>query len=79
VQVHAFCIEHHFELIELNPDQEHIDEADECAEKWGIARVVQALQSHTWPNAELFNDTNTHKSTAACEHMPACTITMLMQ
>jgi alpha- and gamma-adaptin-binding protein p34 len=55
--VQRWCVEHGFELVELNPETES-DEEEEMAlpglaPTTGIQRVMQALQSHLWPNMQM--------------------------
>lgn len=51
-----WCIEHEFELIELDPNEESKEEFAEFNEKFGVDRIVQALRSHEWSSAELKDD-----------------------
>ncbi|XP_052277320.1 alpha- and gamma-adaptin-binding protein p34-like isoform X2 [Dreissena polymorpha] len=53
----TWCIEHGFELVELNPET-HIDSdtEDDFMETTGLKRIIQALHAHTWPNL-LMKDT----------------------
>jgi hypothetical protein len=55
--VQRWCVENGFELVELNPEIES-DEEEEMAlpglaPTTGIKRVMQALQSHLWPNMQM--------------------------
>merc|ERR1719500_349782 len=55
-EILAWCLEHHFELVECDEGEEDEDEEDEdegIEEKLGRARVVEALKAHTWSNLEL--------------------------
>ena len=52
-QTHAWCVTHACELVELSPSTAAIDEALECNERYGVARLLQALESHAWENARL--------------------------
>merc|ERR1712013_468356 len=53
----AWCLEHHFELVECDEGEEEEEEDEEedegIEEKLGRARVVEALKAHTWSNLEL--------------------------
>ncbi|RUS81543.1 hypothetical protein EGW08_010713 [Elysia chlorotica] len=51
----AWCVENGFELVELEPEPESEDEDDDFPETKGLARIIQALHAHTWPNLELKN------------------------
>lgn len=45
-----WCIEHSFELVELNAESENEEEDDAgFVEKVGVARISEALQTNTWP------------------------------
>ncbi|XP_052803443.1 alpha- and gamma-adaptin-binding protein p34-like [Mya arenaria] len=47
----TWCIDNGFELVELNPDSNSDSELeDDFVETTGLARIVQALHAHTWPN-----------------------------
>lgn len=50
-----WCIEHWFELVELNPepDPEWEEEEEDFVETTGIERVVQAMHAHRWPNLQM--------------------------
>ena len=52
-----WCIEHGFELVELSPSEE-IDPEDDFPETLGMARIIQALQAHSWPNLVLQSEPN---------------------
>lgn len=56
-EILAWCLEHHFELVECDEgedeDEENDDEDEGIEEKLGRARVVEALKAHTWSNLEL--------------------------
>ncbi|XP_019869079.2 alpha- and gamma-adaptin-binding protein p34-like [Aethina tumida] len=49
-----WCLKHEFELIELYPtvDNTHTDE-EIIKEKFGVDRIIEALQTHMWPNLEM--------------------------
>ncbi|KAM4676257.1 alpha- and gamma-adaptin-binding protein p34-like [Discoglossus pictus] len=47
-----WCIQHCFELVELNPE-ELPDEDDDFPESTGVARIVQALNANVWSNVEM--------------------------
>ncbi|KAG5452836.1 Alpha- and gamma-adaptin-binding protein p34 [Clonorchis sinensis] len=46
---HRFAIEREFELIELQPEEDSIEEGEE----FGVHRLKSALEAHMWPNMEL--------------------------
>ncbi|CAG5119102.1 unnamed protein product [Candidula unifasciata] len=48
-----WCIQNSFELVELYPEQESDDEEDDFPETTGMARIIQALHAHTWPNLDM--------------------------
>ncbi|KAK7478404.1 hypothetical protein BaRGS_00030329 [Batillaria attramentaria] len=48
-----WCIEHGFELVELEPEENSDDEDCDFVESNGVKRIIQALHAHTWPNLEL--------------------------
>ncbi|XP_059161529.1 alpha- and gamma-adaptin-binding protein p34-like [Physella acuta] len=50
-----WCIQNGFELVELEPEIDKADEDDDFPETIGMARIVQALHAHTWPNLEMKN------------------------
>ncbi|XP_072258701.1 alpha- and gamma-adaptin-binding protein p34 [Pyxicephalus adspersus] len=50
-----WCIQHGFELVELNPE-ELPDEDDDFPESTGVTRIVQALNANVWSNVEMKND-----------------------
>lgn len=56
-EILAWCLEHHFELVECDEGEEDDDvgedEDEGIEEKLGRARVVEALKAHTWSNLEL--------------------------
>ncbi|XP_053574494.1 alpha- and gamma-adaptin-binding protein p34 [Bombina bombina] len=47
-----WCIQHGFELVELNPE-ELPDEDDDFPESTGVTRIVQALNATVWSNVEM--------------------------
>ncbi|KAM8973107.1 alpha- and gamma-adaptin-binding protein p34 [Pelodytes ibericus] len=47
-----WCIQHGFELVELNPE-EMPDEDDDFPESTGVTRIVQALNANVWSNVEM--------------------------
>lgn len=52
--VQQWCIDHEFELVELDPELESEGEyEDDFVESNGIKRIIQALHAHTWPNLVL--------------------------
>ncbi|KAK3762443.1 hypothetical protein RRG08_009833 [Elysia crispata] len=51
----AWCVENGFELVELEPEPDSDDEDNDFPETKGLARIIQALHAHTWPNLELKN------------------------
>ncbi|XP_077323793.1 alpha- and gamma-adaptin-binding protein p34 isoform X1 [Lithobates pipiens] len=50
-----WCIQHGFELVELNPE-ELPDEDDDFPESVGVTRIVQALNANVWSNVEMKNE-----------------------
>ncbi|CAH1796246.1 unnamed protein product [Owenia fusiformis] len=49
-----WCLEHSFELVELQPiDGTDSEDEDDFPETTGVKRIIQALHAHTWPNLEL--------------------------
>ncbi|CAE1159903.1 AAGAB [Acanthosepion pharaonis] len=52
-----WCIENGFELVELKPDlSDEEEEEDDFPETVGVARIIQALHAHTWPNLVMKKD-----------------------
>ncbi|KER22688.1 hypothetical protein T265_09277 [Opisthorchis viverrini] len=51
---HRFAIEREFELIELQPEEDNIEEGEE----FGVHRLKSALEAHMWPNMELLDAVN---------------------
>ncbi|KAF8566512.1 hypothetical protein P879_06577 [Paragonimus westermani] len=51
---HRLALEHEFELIELEPDDDTIEEGEE----FGVSRLKSALEAHMWSNMKLHSDTN---------------------
>ncbi|GFS10088.1 alpha- and gamma-adaptin-binding protein p34-like [Elysia marginata] len=49
----AWCVENGFELVELEPELDSEDEDDDFPETTGLARIIQALHAHTWPNLQM--------------------------
>jgi len=47
-----WCLRHGFELVELSPEQLS-DTEDDFPETTGVARIIQALHAHMWPNMSL--------------------------
>ncbi|KAM4040065.1 alpha- and gamma-adaptin-binding protein p34 isoform 1-T1 [Anomaloglossus baeobatrachus] len=47
-----WCIQHGFELVELNPE-ELPDEDDDFPESTGVTRIIQALNANVWSNVEM--------------------------
>ncbi|KAM4678278.1 alpha- and gamma-adaptin-binding protein p34-like [Discoglossus pictus] len=47
-----WCIQHDFELVELNPE-ELPDEDDDFTKSTGVARIVQVLNANMWSNLEM--------------------------
>ncbi|KAG8574948.1 hypothetical protein GDO81_009396 [Engystomops pustulosus] len=47
-----WCIQHGFELVELNPE-ELPDEDDDFPESTGVTRIIQALNANIWSNVEM--------------------------
>ncbi|XP_059477788.1 alpha- and gamma-adaptin-binding protein p34-like [Neocloeon triangulifer] len=60
LEVQRWCVENHFELVELNPDNEEEEEEDlpGLAVTTGIKRVLQAFESHLWPNMQMKDERN---------------------
>ncbi|XP_042330909.1 alpha- and gamma-adaptin-binding protein p34 isoform X2 [Sceloporus undulatus] len=52
-----WCIQHGFELVELNPE-ELPDEDDDFPESTGVKRIIQALNANVWSNVVMKNDMN---------------------
>jgi len=56
-EVMAWCLDHHFELVECDEgeEEEEVEEGEDegIDEKLGRARVVEALKAHTWSNLQL--------------------------
>ncbi|XP_068131137.1 alpha- and gamma-adaptin-binding protein p34 isoform X2 [Hyperolius riggenbachi] len=50
-----WCIQHGFELVELNPE-ELPDEDDDFPESTGVTRIIQALNANVWTNVEMKNE-----------------------
>ncbi|XP_072888739.1 alpha- and gamma-adaptin-binding protein p34 isoform X1 [Hemitrygon akajei] len=50
-----WCIQHGFELVELNPE-ELPDEEDDFPESTGVTRIIQALNANVWSNVEMKTD-----------------------
>uniref|UniRef100_A0A183BF23 Photolyase/cryptochrome alpha/beta domain-containing protein n=1 Tax=Echinostoma caproni TaxID=27848 RepID=A0A183BF23_9TREM len=46
---YQMAVEKQFELIELNPNPDDIEEGEE----FGVRRIKSALEAHLWPNMEL--------------------------
>nr|XP_039262619.1 alpha- and gamma-adaptin-binding protein p34-like [Styela clava] len=67
VTIQEWCLDHEFELVELNPDMEDYDEYEDV----GIKRIRSALLAHIWPNMDMKNPNNAVKkvesSTCAAE------------
>jgi hypothetical protein len=54
VSVQEWCVEHGFELVELNPELDpEWEEEQDFIETTGIKRVVQAMHAHLWPNLRM--------------------------
>ncbi|KAK0070252.1 alpha- and gamma-adaptin-binding protein p34 [Biomphalaria pfeifferi] len=53
--VQEWCIQHGFELVELEPEAETDAEEDDFPETTGMARIIQALHAHTWSNLNMKN------------------------
>ncbi|KFM59578.1 Alpha- and gamma-adaptin-binding protein p34, partial [Stegodyphus mimosarum] len=51
-----WCVKNHFELIELNPSDEDEDDIL-IKDVKGYERITQALQSHTWANLVMKDET----------------------
>lgn len=51
----GWCVQHGFELVELNPENPDPEEdlEDDFPESLGLKRIVEALKAHVWPNLEL--------------------------
>lgn len=48
-----WCLSNGFELVELNPEEIVDSECDDFHGAWGMARIVEALQAHSWPDLNL--------------------------
>ena len=48
-----WCIDHEFELIELEVDDPHSSEESEDNESNGIERIFEALSANRWPKMNL--------------------------
>jgi len=53
LSMQQWCIKNDFELVELDPDDEAMLEADDCGEVTGVRRILQALKAHSWTNLEM--------------------------
>ncbi|XP_056664683.1 alpha- and gamma-adaptin-binding protein p34 isoform X3 [Monodelphis domestica] len=52
-----WCIQHGFELVELNPE-ELPEEDDDFPESTGVKRIVQALNANVWSNVVMKSERN---------------------
>ncbi|CAL8077535.1 unnamed protein product [Calicophoron daubneyi] len=57
--VYQSVIENQFELIELEPDEESVEEGEE----YGVDRIKSALEAHMWPNLEMHDSAMEGKPT----------------
>ena len=57
--IQKWCIKNEFELIELNPVDTDMDETaeDPLEQSFGMLRVIQAIQAHSWPHSQLKGNT----------------------
>ncbi|XP_074651248.1 alpha- and gamma-adaptin-binding protein p34-like [Tubulanus polymorphus] len=61
-KVFNWCLDHDFELIELDPEEESEDEEEDAfKDVIGVKRIVQALHSHPWPNLTMKEQQPFHK------------------
>ncbi|VDK37643.1 unnamed protein product [Taenia asiatica] len=60
-EVFKEATKNHFEVVQLSPHSDEIEEDEEC----GVARITAALVAHQWPNLALKN-----KKTAISESAP---------
>ncbi len=52
-EIVSWCIGKGFEIVELDPDEEFREDAAQCGEAIGIARIQQILEAHPWPNMQM--------------------------
>lgn len=52
-EVVRWCLSNSFELINMSIQEEEDSQEDEFDEKFGIARVIEALQCAKWPNMKM--------------------------
>lgn len=58
ISAQEWCVKNGFELVELDPDKDpEWEEEQDFLETLGIARVVQALHAHIWPNLKMKDET----------------------
>ncbi|KAJ8919431.1 hypothetical protein NQ315_016528 [Exocentrus adspersus] len=56
-----WCLKHGFEFVELYPMVNSSPEEEIIKEKFGVDRIIEALQTHTWPNLVMKNKSKTSK------------------
>ncbi|XP_014215029.1 alpha- and gamma-adaptin-binding protein p34-like [Copidosoma floridanum] len=52
-KVIGWCAAKKFELIELDPTDKEIMDLEEDQSNYGIARIIEVLETHAWPNMNL--------------------------
>ncbi|XP_043470497.1 alpha- and gamma-adaptin-binding protein p34-like [Leptopilina heterotoma] len=58
-----WCMQQKFELVELEQgDMKETDDSESGRNAYGIERIIEALQAHTWTNMILKNQTSETKS-----------------
>lgn len=65
----TWCLKRGYEFIELYPsDMQNIQNSEEdiIPEKFGVNRVIEALQAHTWSNLIMKNQNTTKQKKAEC-------------
>ncbi|KAH9508923.1 hypothetical protein Btru_048310 [Bulinus truncatus] len=70
--VQEWCIQHGFELVELQPENDS-DEEENFPETTGMARIIQALHAHIWPNMNMKTSQRAHS-----QFMPAHSLNDVM-
>ncbi|KAB7499421.1 Alpha- and gamma-adaptin-binding protein p34 [Armadillidium nasatum] len=60
LKAQEWCIQHGWELVELNLSPEELEEMNEdFMDSWGFKRMRQALHAHTWSNMKFKEEKNT--------------------
>lgn len=70
VSVLQWCLHNKFELVEL--EQMGDPEPDAEGNKYGIARIIEALHANTWPNIVLKGRNMYLYRDKKCEHNVSC-------